>query len=490
MTLEYDLVVVGSSWAGIYAAKSAVRFQARVALVTQTDNSVELPQGEYLPNDTSFNCSLAEIGDFNYSLENGFFIAEETNLNTVSLDKAQTWIENGNAAVKNLNSLSSLAALGVDVIVGKGEFFRLPKLGLQVKQRRLRSRRFLLATGSYFLPDFGDNDGAINYLTLRDLAEGDLANLPSNIIIVGGDPTALELAQTLARFEKKITLVVKQNRILPQEDRDLSTLVQAKLEAEGINIFTNSVVSQIKQIDNLKWLQAGNRALSADEIIIADYRRPNIRDLNLAGVDVKYDEKRVYVDRKLATTNPHIYACGDLIGGYCLPNIARYEVNLILKNTLFFSWYKTNYHALPWAVLTRPKLARVGLNERQAKQQYKGKVYVIRQYFNNTAQGQILDSNPGMCKLLISRQGEILGCSLFGDRAVELITIPALMMQHKIKLDHNPMRGLTSISIPTIYPSMTEILELALEDFYQQKIQQNSQLSNRLKRWFSWRKNK
>jgi pyruvate/2-oxoglutarate dehydrogenase complex dihydrolipoamide dehydrogenase (E3) component len=477
MTVDYDLVVVGSSWAGIYAAKSAVKLQARVALVTQSEHL-------YLPNDTLFNSSLSEIGSFNHRLANNPWLPIETTIPDLSLTAASEEVKQTQIAVQKLDSLSSLAALGVDIIVGKGEFYRLPHLGLQIKHRKLRSRRFLLATGCCFLPS---ND-LKNYLTLRDLENHNLSSLPDKLIIVGSDPTALALAQTLAKFNKKITLVVQNKRILPQEDRDLSILIQAQLEAIGINIFTDSVVSQIKIINGAKWLQAGDRALVADEIIIIDNRQPNIAGLNLAGVDVKYDQRRVYVNQKLATTNSHIYACGDLIGGYDLLNIARYEVNLILKNTLFFPWYKTDYHTLPWAILTQPNLARVGLSEEQAKQQCQGKVYVIRQYFSQVTQAQILDNLSGVCKLLINQKGEILGCGIFSDRAAELITIPALMMQHKIKLDSNPMRGLTSISIPTIYPSMAEILEQAINNFYQQKIQDNPKLISRLRSWFSLRK--
>ncbi|MGD1918459.1 MAG: hypothetical protein ACFCAD_05985 [Pleurocapsa sp.] len=177
-----------------------------------------------------------------------------------------------------------------------------------------------------------------------------------------------------------------------------------------------------------------------------------------------------------------------MIGGYSLPNIAQYEAKVVLKNTLFFSCHKANYYTLPWAILTQPGLARVGLNEKQARYKYK-KIYVIKEYFSDTVRATILDRNLGMCKLIVNSKSEILGCAIFGDRAEELITIPALMMQHKIKLDCNPMRGLTSISIPNIYPSMTEILERAIDNFYQQKIQDNPKLLNRLRAWFSLRKN-
>ncbi|MBE9043689.1 NAD(P)/FAD-dependent oxidoreductase [Pleurocapsales cyanobacterium LEGE 10410] len=476
MAVDYDLVIIGSSYEGIYAAKTAARLQARVALVTQGDT--------YLPNDVLVNHSIGEIGQLNHQLRNNpFATASEIKLPYVSCSEASDWAKGVDLAVQTSNSLSSLAALGVDVIVGKGEFCRLPQLAFNIANRRLRSRNFLLATGANFVPHLNSNES--NYLTLRKLWHQDLSDLRQQIIIIGSDPTALELAQTLARFEKQVTLVVRQPRILPQEDPDVAMLVQAELEAEEIKIYTNSPVSQLKAIEDQKWLQAGDRALSTDEIIIADYRQPNITGLNLAGVDVKYDEERVYVNQRLQTSNPNIYACGDLIGGYCLPNIAQYEVNIILKNTLFLPWYKTNYYCLPWAVLTQPNLARVGLTQRQAKQQFGENIYVIKQYLNNLTQAQILDRTTGVCKLIVRENGEILGCSLVSDRAAELITIIALMIQHKINLDPNPMRGLTSLSIPTIYPAMVEILQQCCHNFYQQKLQRNSKLLNRLKTWFS-----
>ncbi len=483
MAIDYDLVVIGSSWAGIYAAKNAAQLQARVALVTHCNT-------KYLANDTRVNHSISEIGRLNYQLaSNPFATASETTSPYISFLEAKEWAMGINILMQTADSLSSLAALGVDVIVGKGEFCRLPNLLLNVSNRKLRACNFLLATGSTFVPRLLDLNSFDRYLTLRDLWNIELSNLPQNIIIVGSDPITLELAQSLARFNKKITLIVSHPRILPQEDLDIATLIQAQLEAEGIKIFTDSKVSQIKVINNQKWLQAGDRALSADEVIFTDYRQPNIEKLNLATVDVKYNSKRVCVNQKLQTNNPNIYACGDLIGGYCLPNITQYEVDLILKNTLLFPWYKVNYNSLPWAVLTQPNLARVGLNEKQAKKQYGENIYVVKQYFNNVAQAQILDQTTGLCKLIVSKNGEILGCSLVSDRAAELITTVALMLKHKIRLDNNPMRGLTSLSIPAIYPSFTEILQQASSNFYQQKLQRNPKLLNRLKTWFSIKKN-
>ncbi len=494
MAVDYDLVIIGSSWEGIYAAKNAVMLQARVALVTQCD----------LPDDTLINCSVGEVGRLNYRLAETPFAIASLDLPSFSFSQAIDWAEEVNGVVQASNSLSSLAALGVDIIVGSGEFCRLPQLAFNVAKRKLRSRNFLLATGANFQPDL--NIDPQDYLTLRQLGDLDLRDLKRQVIIIGGDPTSLELAQNLARFDKQVTLVVRQPRILPQEDLDLAILIQAQLEAVGIKIYTNCAVTQIKTINGQKWLQGGNRAscsitstgrtpatvfraLSANEVIFVDCRQPNVEGLNLAGVSVRSGRQRILVNQKLQTTNPNIYACGDLIGGYAMPNVTRYEVNLILKNTLFFPWYKTNYHSLPWAVFTQPNLARVGLTQHQARQQYGDDIYTIKQYFRDVTQAQIIDRTSGVCKLIVRENGEILGCGIVGDRAAELIPTVALMIQHKIKLDSNPMRGLTSLSIPTVYPSMAEILEHSSRNFYHQKLERNPKLLNRLRSWFSIKKN-
>ncbi|PSB08288.1 mercuric reductase [Pleurocapsa sp. CCALA 161] len=478
MAVDYDLVVIGSSWVGIYAAQKAVQLQARVALVTSCDDL-------FLPNDALVNNILSEVGCWNDRLANNPVTKVSAR---VSLTAAKDCLNRVTSTIQTKNSLANLAALGVDVITGKGEFCRLPHLAFQTAQRKLRSRAFLLATGANYASEFVDQYGVNNYLTLRDLWQTDLASLGQEIIIVGSDPAALELAQTLARFEKTITLVTAQSRILPLEDPEFALLLQAQLEAEGIKLYLNSPMSQIKTIDGQKWVQAGDRALSAEQIIIADARQPNIAGLNLAGVGVKYDRQRVYVNRKLQTTNPNIYACGDIIGGYSLPNFARYEANVILKNTLFFPWYRANYHALPWVISTQPNFARVGLTTQQAQQQYGDDLYLVTEYFADLERSPIGDYPTGMCKLLVRENGEIVGCSLISDRAEELITAIALMMQHQIKLESNPMRGLTSLSLPTTYLSQSEIWQRVWNNYYQQKLQRNPRLLNRLRSWCSLRK--
>ena len=473
MAVDYDLVIIGSSRVGIYAAQKAALLQARVALVTQS---------ELLPDNTVIGKAIAEIGQWNYRLSD---YASNTSTELVSLAAAQKRAVKIERAVQTYNSLADLAALGVDVIVEKGEFCRLPQLAFQTAKRRLRSRKFLIATGASFVPEFVSQQDVKEYLTLDKFWQTDFACLGQEIIVVGGDPAALELAQTLVRFQKDVTLITPQSRILPREDAEVVLLLQAQLEAEGIKIYTDAAVSQIKTIDGQKWLQAGDRALNAASIIFADRRQPNIAGLNLEGVNVKCDRTRIHVNRLLQTSNPDIYACGDVIGGYSLPSIAQHEADIVLKNTLFLPFYRTHYHSVPWTVSTQPNFARVGLTTKQAQAQHDD-LYIVREHIPQIDRAQISNYTTGMCKLLVRKNGEIVGCSLICDRAEELIVLVSLMIQHRIKLDSNPMKGLTS-AFATVYPSMSEIWQRASNNFYRQKLQQ-PQLLNRLRSWHSWRK--
>lgn len=480
MAVDYDLVVIGSTQEGIYAAKTAASLQARVALVSQHDT-------EYFDRSLIVNNSIGEIAQSNFYRQNSFFDLKLKT--TISLAQARDWGIEVESTIKAQNSLAHLAAMGVDIIFGKGEFCRLPKLGFNVGNRKLRSRNFLLATGAKFVADLEDNLETNNYLTIDDIwLVKDLNNLPDNLVIIGSCPQSIELAQTLTRFNKNITLVISSARLLPQEDLEISRLIQAYLESAKITIITNAVITQIREIAGKKWLQAGDRAIETDEIIFANRRQPNIAGLNLAGVDVKYDAHRVIVNRKLQTTNPKIYACGDLIGGYSLPNIALHEVNLVLKNTLFIAQFQIDYCYLPWGIFTYPNFARVGINETQAKQKYGTKIYTVRQYFKTVAQSQITGETTGICKLILTPEGFILGCTIIGDRSTELIATIAWAIKHKIKLTNNLMKGFTETEFPYIYPSFSEIWQQAAIDFHRQKLERNPKLQNWLETWFNLRR--
>ncbi|NJR74729.1 MAG: NAD(P)/FAD-dependent oxidoreductase [Scytonema sp. CRU_2_7] len=391
------------------------------------------------------------------------------------------------SVVSNLqeqNSLVVLAALGVDVIVGNGQFQSSPHLSFVVNNRVLRARTYLLAMGSR--PVIPEIEGLqrTGFLTIPQIWQS-LSNStpPKQWVILGGVPQSIELAQTLARCGYDVTLVVEHRNLLPNIDSEIAQLLCSVLEAEGVRVFLKTLITQVRKIEEKKWLQVGDKAIETDEIVVAMAQQPNIESLNLAAVDVKWNQRRLLVNDKLQTTNPRIWACGDVIGGFEFANIANYEARIALQNALFFPRLKVNYRHIPWAVFTNPMFAQVGLTEAQAKRQYSpDEVIVLRQFFKTLFAAQIQDETTGICKLIVLRDGKILGASVLGTQAIELIHVIALAIAQTIKV-------YCLAHLAPLYPSFSEIFEQIVRDWKQQKLNSNIAWQDFLESFFHFRRN-
>jgi pyruvate/2-oxoglutarate dehydrogenase complex dihydrolipoamide dehydrogenase (E3) component len=470
MTADYDLVVIGDSPEGIYAASIAASLKARVALVKQPS------QGQVEWSETIFRSRFAHINRLSRQLE---LIYGQ------SLDFPRAMVTDWGREVRQIlaerESPAWLCALGVDVIPESGEMVRLPALALAAGSRKLYSQAYLIATGSTINPQPRADLEAVGYLTPDRLWQGDkLAFMPDNLTIIAGTPLGVELAQNLRRIGKKVTLVIENESPLNREEAEIVKLLYAQLEAEGIEILTSSV-TQVKRIGGKKWLQAGERAIESDEIILAPQLQPNIKGLNLAGVGVKFTEKGVQVNHKLQTTNPKIYACGSVIGGYSYPHLAQYEADIAVKNALFIPLFKVNYGHLPYVFLTDPPLARVGMTENQAKKYYRGKTSQVQQGFSSIIQAQILGETTGLCKIVLHKNGDILGASILGAEAGESINIIALAMKQKIKISK-----LTDLFSPA--STFAQLVSQTALKWKREQFKQQKTLNHWLENWLIWRR--
>jgi len=227
------------------------------------------------------------------------------------------------AAIESLEqgrSPAILGALGVDVITGGGEFCRLPKLGFVVQGRTLRSRHYLIATGARtVIPDI-PGLAAAQMLTSENLWQTPerLQGIES-LLILGGDPLAIALAQLFNRLGIQVMLVIEDSQLLPQEDPEVAALVLAILEAEGVGVLTQTAITQVRQLEGKNWVQAGTQALEADVILIATGQQPMVQGLNLEGIGVRCNAHGVWVNEKLQTTQSRIYACGSVLRGEAHP---------------------------------------------------------------------------------------------------------------------------------------------------------------------------
>lgn len=485
MAVDYNVVIIGGSPAGRYAAAAAAQMGAVVALVEpfQGHGVTRSPVFEQLTPD-----ALTELGRVaRQATAAGQFGIHFGGVNTtdnqasVLWAEAMQWVEIVSSNLEDQNSLAVLASLGVDVIQGTGQFERQPHLVFTASKRRLRGRTYLIATGSR--PAIPNIEGlqTTGYITIPEIWQLlTAAEVPNKWVIVGGNPAACQLAQTLNRFGLEVTLVVRRFHILTKEDPDIAQLVQAILEAEGVRVLTEAPVTQVKQIQDKKWVQVGDKAIETDAILLSAGLVPDIAALNLEAVGVRYNQHRLLANEKLQTTNPRIYACGDVLGGYQFANIANYEARIALKNALFFPVSKVNYRSIPWAIFSDPQLARVGLTEAQARRGYGGDVLVLRQYFKSVAAAQ-LSGDTGICKLVVLRNGEILGASLVGSQAGELINVIALAISHRLKVD-------AIANLAPVIPTMSEIFEQIAATWSQAKLSSNIGRQNFLESFFNLRR--
>ncbi|MUL35246.1 dihydrolipoyl dehydrogenase family protein [Gloeocapsopsis dulcis] len=474
--IDYDVVILGGSLTGRYAAILAThQFKAKVALV-------EPPQQKIFPHLLT-PYALTYLGKLRQQCSDIATVA----VNRSSVPWAEV-MQEAKGVVTNIEELYSpvvLAALGVDVVSGNGQFERTPSLTFSVNRRQLRSRSYLLATGSR--PVIPNIEGlqATGYYTLPEvLSVLTSPNPPTRWVIVGGDPSGIQMAQIFTRFGLDVTLIVRHSRILPQEDPEITQLIQAALEAEGVRILTATPVSQIKQIQGKKWVQAGNQAIETDEVLLCAGQQPDLAHLNLETVGVRLGEaqrqrrshrNRLVLNAKLQTTHPRIYACGEAIGGYPLTNIANYEAAIALKNALYFPRNRVDYSSIPWAVFSEPQLARVGLTETQARRSY-GDVVVLRQYFKSVAAAQMEMATTGVCQVVVLPNGEILGATIVGSYAAELIHVFSLAIAQRMKIDK-------IAQLAPVYPSFSEIFAQIAISAYQTQLIRPSILDQFLALW-------
>ncbi len=464
MAVDYDVVVIGNTTTGIYAALSAARLKARVAIVAQNRRS----------DSTIVRHALAEIGTVAQSLDRANQLGvynPDIVFGLPQLLEAKKWADAINTTLQQLESPAVLASLGIEVIASAGEFCLEPQFGFLVDQRVLRSRAFLIATEQVPIIPKIEGLQTAGYLTSDRLGE----KIPSKLVIIGDDATGIEVAQTFNNLGSQVILIMSSGFLEPIEtlDREAAFLIQAQLESEGIRVLTHTQVTQVKKIQSKKWVQAGNQAIETDEVFLAAGFQPNLESLNLEAMGISFP---VRVNTKLRSTHDRIYICGNSVS-----SMAQQEVNIALKNALFFPRFKISDRQIPRAIFSTPQLAWVGLTESQATQAYGKDVVIVRQFFKTLAKAQIQTKTTGFIKVITRRNGRILGAQIVGTDASELISPIALAIHQKLNIQVFQEIGFLS-------PTGSEIFTRVAIEWESQKLNHNSGLQDFLESFFRWRR--
>lgn len=471
MAVEYDLVIIGGGSGGLVVASAAAQLKAKVALVERDRLGGDCLWFGCVPSKSLIHASRVA-----YEVKNAARFGVHTEHPKIDFSKAADHVQTVIKTIEPHDSPERFRGLGVDVIFGEGKFS--DRQTFEVNGRQLKARAFVISTGSR--PAIPAIPGLTEAGFLTNEKVFSLQERPDNFAIIGGGPIGCELGQAFSRLGSNVTIIESGDHLLQKEDPEAAQVVQDQLISEGIEILTQTRVEQVELKAGKKHIKAGKNTIIADEILLAAGRVPNVESLNLEAAGVAVGKQGIQVNSKLQTTNPRIYACGDVIGGYQFTHVAGYEAVVVLTNALFFPVSKANYRVIPWATFTDPELARVGLTEKQAIERYGKDIYVLKQPFSGVDRAQAEGKTSGFAKIITRVNGEILGAHLVGPSAGELIHEVVLAMANNLKVS-----ALTGIHI---YPTLSEVNSKAGLLLKKQKFSQNQWQQNLLEKFFNWRR--
>jgi pyruvate/2-oxoglutarate dehydrogenase complex dihydrolipoamide dehydrogenase (E3) component len=483
MPIDYDLIILGGTPTARHAAVFARSFGARVGLVEP-----EPYEGIWAGTERLFNQALLQVGQVTQQVRRaGSFgiqvgrarglASAEANSIKVNWEEATQWARGVVNQLNEERSPAVLSAIGIDVIWGRGSFYAKPQLNLLVNDRSLTSRAYLIAGGTY--PVFPEIDGLMTAQPLTPEKVWKLKAVPASLIALGSHPHAIELAQLINRCGGQVTIITEEATLLPQEDRAASQLIQAQLEAEGVRVMTQTPVSQVKQLGDRKWVQAGTEAIEAAEILVGT--RPHVcQELNLEAIQIQTDA-HIQVNARLQTTHPRVFACGDAIDSFPFSSVANDEARVAVRNALFLPTAAVRYQQVPWTILTDPCLSRIGLTEAQARRRYGAKVWVLQQQLQANPKAQMRGDTTGFCKMLVHCSGEILGVHWVGKDSEEVMETIALAMQNRLKMQE-------IAQLPTLSPTLAELLQQTAMQWQQQQLAHQPWRRDLLETWFTWRR--
>lgn len=451
-SLNVDLCVIGAGSGGLSVAAAAAAFGQSVVLIEKHKMGGDCLNYGCVPSKALI--AAAKRAQTMRTAEQFGIMSVEPAINHAAVhDHVHSVI----AAIAPNDSVERFTALGVRVIQAAGKF--RDKRTVVAGDHTITARRFIIATGSSpMVPPIPGLDSAAYFTNETIFNNGQKLD---HLIIVGGGPIGMEMAQAHRRLGSRVT-VLEGLTALGKDDPELTAIVLKHVRSEGIDIREGAMVervegSQGRIIVTIK-TKAGSETIEGSHLLVAAGRKPNVADLNLDAARIKFDKRGITVDKGLRTSNRRVFAIGDVTGGLQFTHVANYHAGIVIRRALFRLPANTNNALVPWVTYTEPELAHVGLTETQARDA-KYKINVLRWPYHENDRAQAERTIEGHVKVVTAKNGKILGATIAGEHAGELIQIWALAVSQGLKA-----KAMAEWISP--YPTLGEINKRAATRFF------------------------
>ena len=449
----FDIVAVGGGTAGLVTAAGSAGLGARVALIERDRLGGDCLWTGCVPSKALIS-SARVAHHFRDAAAHGLRAVQPE----IEGADVLASVRDVRAEIEPHDDPERFRAMGVDVVEGSARFISPHEV--EVNGRRLRGRRFVIATGSRAaVPPIPGLEEA-GYFTHAEAFDRD--TIPGSLAVVGGGPIGVELAQAFRRLGVDVTVVELLDRLMVREEPELAELLTNRLLDEGIRIRTGRIVTRVERVGERRRVTiaaaggaSGNGAAAApetfevDEVLVAAGRAPNTEGLGLDEAGVATSKGWVTVDAKLRTSRRHIFAAGDVTGGLLFTHVADHEARTVVQNALFPVRANIDYGVIPWCTYTDPELAHVGLTEAEARDRHGSAVSAHVYDIGNLDRAIVERAAVGRVKIVVGKGGSILGGHILAPGAGTMIAEIALAMKAGVKLG-------TLASLVHPYPTMSE----------------------------------
>jgi len=469
-TLRADICVIGGGSGGLSVAAGAAQMGAKTVLIERAEMGGDCLNTGCVP-------SKAMIAAAHHARAFATGVPFGVSMGDPKIDFAavNAHVHEVIAEIAPHDSVERFEGLGVTVLKESARFVdgRTVVAGDQI----VKARRFVVATGSRAsvppIPGIED----VPYFTNETIFDN--KELPGHLIVIGAGPIGLELAQAHSRLGARVT-VLEAVRPLPKDEPELADIVLKQLADENVTIEAGIEISGIEGAAGtitVTYQKGGApQQVTGTHLLLATGRKPNIEDLDLDKAEIETTARGITVDDRLRTSNKKVFAIGDVAGGPQFTHVANYHAGIVIRNTLFRVPAKVDYAALPWVTYTDPELAHVGETEASAKDKG-GKVQVLTWELAENDRAHAERLKEGQIKVVLGRGGRIVGASIVGPGAGELILPWCLAVSQKMKIG-----AMANLVVP--YPTLGEIGKRAAGSYYTPTL--FSRRTRMLVRMLSW----